>query len=120
MPRTESTAAFKKFSGSPRLEELRFGYTDARFKGFVRLLSDMLPDTVTPRVYCDLCEELLSLTDLQGDRRRKEVESLVTRLVVYMQGCPPVTPKLFTDRFTNAAITQFARRYLQRRGGRRP
>lgn len=112
----ESTAAFKKFSQSARLEEQRFGYMhDARFKGFVKLLSGMLPDTVTPTAYCDLCEELLSLTTQTGERRRKEIESLVTRLVVYMQGCPPVTPKLFTDRFTNAAITQFAKRYLQRR-----
>lgn len=118
MPRMESTAAFKKFAGSSRLDELRFGYThDARFKGFVRLLSEMLPDDVTPGDYCDLCEELLSLTAQHGDRRRKDIESLVTRLVAYMQGCPPVTPKLFTDRFTNTAITQFARRYLQRRRG---
>lgn len=118
MPRTESTAAFKKFSASTRLDDVRFDYThDARFKGFVRLLSEMLPDDVTPGAYCDLCEELLSLGSRRGDRYRKEIESLVTRLVAYMQGCPPVTPKLFTDRFTNAAITQFARRYLQRRRG---
>ena len=118
MPRTESTAAFKKFAGSPRMEDLRFGFShDARFKGFVRLLSEMLPEAVTPSDYCDLCEDLLSLTDQHGDQRRTEIESLVTRLVAYMQGCPPVTPKLFTDRFTNTAITQFARRYLQRRRG---
>lgn len=118
MPRTESTAAFKKFSGSSRLDEMGFRYTyHARFKGFVRILSEMLPEDVTPGDYCALCEDLLSLSTHEGARRRKEVESLVTHLVAYMQGCPPVTPKLFTDRFTNAAITQFARRYLQRRRG---
>lgn len=116
MPRQESTAAFKKFSSSSRLEHPVYGYShDARFTGFVKMLSAMLPDDVTPTAYCDLCEELLSLSARAGDRQRRDIESLVTRLVVYMQGCPPVTPKLFTDRFTNAAITQFAKRYLQRR-----
>lgn len=117
LPATESTAAFKRFSSS-RLPARRLGYAhDARFTGFLKLLSDMLPDSVTPSAYCDLCEELLSLTAHEGDRRRREIESMVTRLVVHMQGCPPTTPKLFTDRFTNAAITRFARRYLQRRKG---
>lgn len=120
MPRTESTAAFKKFSSSPHLEESRLGYAhDAGFKGFVKLLSAMLPDTVTPTGYCDLCEELLSLSAQKGDRRRREIESLVARLVVYMQACSPTRPKLFTDRFTNATITHFAKRYLQERGGER-
>lgn len=116
MDRTETTAAFKRFSSSPRLDEPRFRYAhDARFTGFVKLLSDMLPDAITPAAYCELCEDLLSLGIAPDDRGTKEVESLVTRLVVHMQGCPPATPKLFSDRFTNAAITQFATRYLRRR-----
>lgn len=116
MPRPESTAAFKKFTTSPRLEHPVYGYShDARFIGFVKMLSAMLPERVTPTAFCDLCEELISLSAQEGVRYRRDVESLVTRLVVYMQGCPPATPKLFTDRFTNAAITKFARRYLQRR-----
>ncbi len=118
MPTLESTAAFKKFSSASRLEQYAAGYVhDARFKGFVRLLSDMLPEDVTAATYCSMCEELLSLTAQKGHRRRQEIESLVTRLVVYMQGCPPTTPKLFTDRFTNAVITTFGKRYLQRHHG---
>lgn len=116
MDRTETTAAFKRFSSSPRLDEPRFRYAqDARFTGFVKLLADMLPEAITPAAYCDLCEDLLSLGIPSADRGSTEVESLVTRLVVHMQGCPPTTPKLFSDRFTNAAITQFATRYLRRR-----
>lgn len=118
MGHEESTAAFKRFSESARLDDTRFRYmNDPFFKGFVRLLSSMLGESITPQDYFEVCEDLLSMAALNPMRSQKDVESLVTRLVVYMQGCPPVTPKLFSDRFTNATITLFARRYLQGSSG---
>lgn len=115
----ESTEFFKRCSFSARLHEPEFRYArDQRFKGFVRLLAPMLPGTVTPNEFVDRCEDLLSVQfhrDLRGQDAHKQRDAVASRLIVFMQGCPPLTPKLFSDRFTNKVITIFAVRYLERR-----